>query len=519
MRLLRSAAASALAVAAALLAVPGAAMARAGQPTAQVRVAHLSPDASYVDIYAVSLNRDQVFPNVFYKAVSAYWGVAAGRFTYEVRPAGTDPTAPAAVSLTGRLQPGGHYSVAVVGAKAHLRGVLLRDDLSPLARGKARVRFVDSLLDRRPVEVVAGGKLLAKGLRLGAAGRYAELAPGRYPVQVRRAGGGRTVYRGALTLQAGTVTTAILTGGAGQPNELLPVRDGAGVRTMPTTSGGVATGAGGTAAAVPPGARQWPGSPPIPLAVAGLAAVALVLVRTRRRGRARACGATGSVADRAVAGRAAAMLLAVPLLAGCAASPDASPLPVPAGLPAAQALQTHERAGAVPRSRPALERSAFPSQVLLPGPPSPPVALSIPAIGVRTRLVRLGLDPGGSLEVPGDFGQAGWYTGGPAPGEQGPAVIAGHVDSRSGPAVFFRLRELKAGDVVRVRRADGVTLRFTVERARQYPKAAFPRDTVFGTVSEQALRLVTCGGGFDHQRRSYRDNLVVDARLTGFSPA
>jgi sortase (surface protein transpeptidase) len=147
------------------------------------------------------------------------------------------------------------------------------------------------------------------------------------------------------------------------------------------------------------------------------------------------------------------------------------------------------------------------------------VALSIPAIGVRTGLVRLGLDPGGSLEVPAEFGQAGWYTGGPVPGEQGPAVVAGHVDSRSGPAVFFRLRELKAGDVVRVRRADGVTLRFTVERARQYPKAAFPRDTVFGTVSEQALRLVTCGGSFDHQRRSYHDNLVVDARLTGFSRA
>ena len=365
------------------------------------------------------------------------------------------------------------------------------------------------------------------------AGRYAELAPGRYPVQVRHGGDGRTIYRGALTLQAGTVTTAILTGGAGQPNELLPVRDGAGVRTMPATSGGVATGAGGTAAPAPPGARPWPGSLPISLAVAGLAAVALVLGRARRRGRARARGATGSVADRAVAGRVAAMLLAVPLLAGCAASPDASPsvfagppaapagsaLSAPAGVPATRVLQTGERAAAVPRSRPALERSAFPSQVLLPGPPSPPVALSIPAIGVRTGLVRLGLDPGGSLEVPGDFGQAGWYTGGPAPGEQGPAVIAGHVDSRSGPAVFFRLRELKAGDVVRVRRADGVTLHFTVERARQYPKAAFPRDTVFGTLSEQALRLVTCGGSFDRQCRSYRDNLVVDARLTGFSPA
>jgi hypothetical protein len=98
MRLLRPAAASVLAVAALLLAVPGVATAQGGQPTAQVRIAHLSPDASYVDVYAVSLNRDQVFPNVFYKAVSAYWRVAAGAFTYEARPAGTDPTAPATVA-------------------------------------------------------------------------------------------------------------------------------------------------------------------------------------------------------------------------------------------------------------------------------------------------------------------------------------------------------------------------------------------------------------------------------------
>lgn len=153
----------------------------------------------------------------------------------------------------------------------------------------------------------------------------------------------------------------------------------------------------------------------------------------------------------------------------------------------------------------------------VPGPPSAPVQLTIGRIGVSTRLVTLGLDAGGALQVPDDFDRAGWFTGGPLPGEQGPAVIAGHVDSRRGPAVFYRLRELRAGDAVRVRRADGVILRFTVDGVRQYPKAAFPRDAVFGTVAQQAPRLVTCGGAFDHERRSYRDNLVVDAHLTGFS--
>jgi LPXTG-site transpeptidase (sortase) family protein len=168
-------------------------------------------------------------------------------------------------------------------------------------------------------------------------------------------------------------------------------------------------------------------------------------------------------------------------------------------------------------ARPRLETSAFPSEVRVPGRPSAPVQLTIGAIGVDTKLVALGLDPAGALQVPDDFGRAGWFTEGPLPGEQGPAVIAGHVDSHNGPAVFYRLRELKAGDTVQVRRADGIRLRFEVDSVHQFPKAAFPRDAVFGTATAQALRLITCGGSFDHQRRSYRDNLVVDAHLVGFS--
>ena len=120
---------------------------------------------------------------------------------------------------------------------------------------------------------------------------------------------------------------------------------------------------------------------------------------------------------------------------------------------------------------------------------------------------------GGAMQVPGDFGRAGWFAGGPAPGEAGPAVIAGHVDSRTGPAVFYRLRELRPGQTVLVERADGTRLRFVVEQARSYPKAGFPTAAVFGPVSSAALRLITCAGDFDRARGSYRDNLVVFARL------
>jgi hypothetical protein len=149
--------------------------------------------------------------------------------------------------------------------------------------------------------------------------------------------------------------------------------------------------------------------------------------------------------------------------------------------------------------------------------PSPPVRLEIPAIGVSSPLVRLGLNPDGTMEVPGEYGLAGWFTGGPQPGQLGPAVIAGHVDSRTGPAVFYRLRELRPGDQIRVVRADRRVLRFRVEALNSYPKQALPGDQVYGTTTVPSLRLITCAGTFDRARQSYRDNLVVWASLAGDS--
>jgi sortase (surface protein transpeptidase) len=143
------------------------------------------------------------------------------------------------------------------------------------------------------------------------------------------------------------------------------------------------------------------------------------------------------------------------------------------------------------------------------------VRLTIPAIGVVTPLLRLGLEADRSMEVPGDFGLAGWFAEGPAPGQPGPAVIAGHVDSKTGPAVFYRLRELRPGDQLRIQRADGTRLRFVVDTTRSFPKDRFPTDAVFGPTPAAELRLVTCAGSFDRARGSYRDNLVVFARLVG----
>jgi hypothetical protein len=144
-------------------------------------------------------------------------------------------------------------------------------------------------------------------------------------------------------------------------------------------------------------------------------------------------------------------------------------------------------------------------------PLSAPARLEIPAIGVSSSLVRLGLNADGTMQVPGDFQVAGWFTGGPQPGQLGPAVIAGHVDSRTGPAVFYRLRELHPGDQIRVVRADHRVVRFRVESLASFPKQALPDDAVFGATTTPALRLITCAGSFDWSRHSYRDNLVVSA--------
>lgn len=137
--------------------------------------------------------------------------------------------------------------------------------------------------------------------------------------------------------------------------------------------------------------------------------------------------------------------------------------------------------------------------------------LDIPAIGVSTPLIALGLNDDHTMEVPTDFDEAGWYRYSPTPGEAGPSVIAGHVDSHTGPAVFYRLTDLQPGDEVRIGQGDGTTATFTVDRVEQHPKDAFPHDEVYGDTDDPQLRLVTCGGVFDAAERSHRDNVIVYA--------
>jgi len=199
-------------------------------------------------------------------------------------------------------------------------------------------------------------------------------------------------------------------------------------------------------------------------------------------------------------------------VAGCAggrpAGEQASPAAPPAGRSAVAGVTSTTSAAGPTRTT---EVRNFPVGSWRRLPLSAPVRLEIPAIGVSSPLIRLGLNPDGTMQVPGDFQVAGWFTGGPQPGQLGPAVIAGHVDSRTGPAVFYRLRDLHPGDQIRVVRADHRVVRFRVESLASFPKQALPDDAVFGATTTPALRLITCTGSFDWSKRSYRDNLVVSA--------
>jgi hypothetical protein len=176
---------------------------------------------------------------------------------------------------------------------------------------------------------------------------------------------------------------------------------------------------------------------------------------------------------------------------GAAPEPAAARVPAPHGLPAAIPWPGASR------------------------PVAPPARLTIPAIGVRTRLVRLGLTPAGTLEVPASFGVAGWYDRSPRPGATGAAIIVGHIDSVAGPGVFYRLASLRPGERAYVRRADGTLAVFQVTGIRTYPKDRFPTAAVYGPAPGAQLRLITCGGTFDPALRSYLSNVVVYAVAVG----
>lgn len=186
-------------------------------------------------------------------------------------------------------------------------------------------------------------------------------------------------------------------------------------------------------------------------------------------------------------------------LAGCAGAVE----PEGAGRDAAPAPSA---APSIPTPPPAPAPAA-------PAPPS--IGVAVPAIGLEAPLIDLGIEADGTMEVPVDFDDVGWFTGGGRPGGSGPTVIAAHVDSPTGPAAFIDLDELVVGDAVAVTGGDGTVHDSVVTRVEQYAKNAFPTAEVFGASARDELRLITCTGVFDPGASSYVDNLVVYAERVG----
>jgi sortase (surface protein transpeptidase) len=146
--------------------------------------------------------------------------------------------------------------------------------------------------------------------------------------------------------------------------------------------------------------------------------------------------------------------------------------------------------------------------------PADPVALRIPKIEIDATFEGpLGLNEDQSIEVPDSYEALGWYEYGPTPGEAGPAVILGHVDSFEGPAVFFRLGQLEVGDEIEVDRADGTTAVFAVTELLRARQNDFPTAQVYGDIDHAGLRLITCSGTFSRGIQRYSHNLIVFARL------
>ena len=146
---------------------------------------------------------------------------------------------------------------------------------------------------------------------------------------------------------------------------------------------------------------------------------------------------------------------------------------------------------------------------------SMPTHISIPELGIEAEFeAPVGVSSTGELEVPEGFDTVAWYEYGPTPGEKGPAVVLGHVDSYVGPEIFHQLWRLKPGDEIEILREDGKVAVFEVLSSKEYPQSQFPFEEVYGDIDHAGLRLITCSGSYDHGAMRYSHNLIVFAALT-----
>ncbi|GAA4624688.1 hypothetical protein GCM10023196_025830 [Actinoallomurus vinaceus] len=440
------------------VALPGSSSALAAPGDGYLRLAHLSPDTPAVDVYLYEEGRTTprlVLKHVGYGDLSPYQRLSGGAYTVAMRPADAAASSPPVLSARVRVRAREAYTVAGLGP---YKGITLRvlDDALAVPPGRSALRVIEASLKRPAVTVTADDRPLADGLRFPAVTAYRPMRAGTTTVRV--ASGSGTPLTARLSLRPGSIHTLVVLDGPSAPR-LLDLRDATAPRRTPR--GSVETGLGGLAGPVAP--PSWatsarliplPGGPPAEAQSPGAPSPAAPRAETP------------PAAVRPTAGKPPA---------------DLSPIVPPTG----------GRTGAY----------------------AEPVMLRIPALGVRTLLERLSTDPQGRLRPPRDPARAGWFGDGIRPGAPGPAVIAGHVDSRTGAAVFTGLGSLRPGDRIQVTDARGRVAAFTVDHVRSYPKTDFPTEDVYGATPDPQLRLITCGGAFDPASGHYRRDVVVYASL------
>ncbi|MEU2025700.1 class F sortase [Streptomyces sp. NPDC016469] len=181
---------------------------------------------------------------------------------------------------------------------------------------------------------------------------------------------------------------------------------------------------------------------------------------------------------------------------------DKAPAPAPAAASAAASPSAADSAKTPPSTSPSLPRSV-------------PTRLRIPTIAVDAPFTPLSIGPSGRLDAPppNDKNLVGWFKDGATPGERGASIVAGHVDTTTGPAVFLQLQFLKPGATVDITRADGTVASFAVDSVETFKKADFPDEKVYADTPDAQLRLITCGGNYDRKAKDYEDNVVVFAHL------
>jgi hypothetical protein len=427
--------------------------------TGMLRLAHLAPGTPAVDMYISGPGVDEtlVAPDVAYRATSPYLTERAGTYSLAARPAGAAATSPPALTVSVELPAGTAQTAAFVDApsSAHPELQVLDDQTAPATPGRAQVRVVQAANGVGSLDVdIDGGPPLARDLFYGSTTPYATVPSGSARVKIRsRLGSTNTT---TVPLPDTGVTSLFVGREADGQLIVAAVPDAASVASVPGPGVDASTP---TTRPAPDTETPLPAPPRVPSVPRGGTGAGLGGL------------ATPSLLD---AGD-----------SWFSSDPDQAP-PAPR-MPLADAV------------------APVPAGLR-------PTGLAIPRIGLNaSSLDDLRVDYRGALQVPTDFGKVGWYDASAVPGDPGPAVLTGHVDTRRGPAVFAQLDQLRPGDPIDVPRSDGTTARFAVDSVEYFAKDSLPTDRVYGPSTSPQLRLLTCGGPFDAGRLSYRDNVVVFA--------